>query len=82
MSLAWKRLSESTEWYPHHPDEPIPVLPGQKIEIVSEPLTAPFIDTKNVRNFRLWPVVRRQITEARDRIAPLVRQISAFSIKP
>jgi hypothetical protein len=82
MPLAWKRLSGSTEWMPHRPDELIRVLPGQKIEIVSEPPRLAFDDTKNVRNFRLWPVVRRQITEARDRMAPLLRRVTASSIKP
>lgn len=81
MPLAWKRLSEGTEWKLHFPDEPIPVLPCQKIEIVAELPTPPFIDTKNDRNFYRWPVVRRQLTEARDRLAPVLRRVSTFRAK-
>ena len=71
--LAWKRLGEDSEWKPHHSNEPIPVQPFQKIEIVGGPPTWPVIDSKNLRRLRLWPIVRRQLTEARDRIAPLLR---------
>ncbi len=77
MPLAWRLLSDGSEWKFNRPDEPIPVLSGQKLEIVSEPSTTAFIDAKNVRkNYQLWPVVRRLLTEARDRIAPLLRRVS------
>jgi hypothetical protein len=80
LPLVWKLLLDGSEWKFQHPDEPIPVLPGQKIEIIAELPLLPFIASKKVRNYHLWPVVRRQLTEARDRIAPLLRRVSAFSI--
>jgi hypothetical protein len=79
--LMWKYLDVGTTWKLHPKDEPIPVLPGQKIEIVSELPTSPFIDAKNVRNIHLWPVIRRQLTEARDRLPPVLRRLSTSSIK-
>jgi hypothetical protein len=76
MPLAWRSQSGDLEWKLHRPVEPIPALPGQKIEIISDPSMASFIDAKNVRNFHLWPVVRRQLTEVRDRMSPLLRRVS------
>jgi len=80
--FAWRLLSEGSEWKVQRPDEPISVLSGQKIEIASEPPTASLVDARNIRKPRLWPVVRRQLTEARDRLAPVLRRVSAFSVKP
>jgi hypothetical protein len=76
--FAWRLLGDDLEWKPHHPDEPIPVLPGQKIEIISEPPTSSLNYAKNVRKFHIWSVVRRQLTEARDRISPLRRRSQLF----
>ncbi len=78
MPLMWKRLDVDTAWKPQPNGQPIPVLPGQKIEIVSEP-TMPLGDVKGPRGLRLWPLVRRQLTEARDRLTPLKRRVSAFT---
>jgi hypothetical protein len=82
LPLAWRFLSERSEWKTQHPDELINVMPDQKIEIVSEPTPPPFIDAKNDRKLRLWHVVRRQLTEARDRLAPVLRRVSTFLSKP
>lgn len=71
--LLWRLLSEGSEWKYQHPDEPIPVVPCQKIEIADELPISSFIDAKNFGNFHIWPVVRRQLTEARDRLAPFVK---------
>jgi hypothetical protein len=82
VPLAWRLLGEGSEWKSQRPDDPIPVFPGQTIVISAEPPTSPCIDAKNFSKFHLWPVVRRQLTEARDRIAPLLRKVAAFSIRP
>ena len=74
MPLAWKCMSDGSEWKAQLSDEPIPVLSGKKIEIASEPPAVPPFDAKNIKNFHLWPVVRRQFTEARDRLAPVLRR--------
>ena len=81
MPLAWKSLSDGSEWSPYHPDDPIPVLPGQRIEIVSGLPTSLPIATKDFKKLQLWPVVRRQLTEARDRLAPVLRRVSTFTAK-
>lgn len=81
VPLAWKHQGDGSEWKLHRPVEPISVPACQTIEIVAEPPTPPFIDARSVTNFRLWPVVRRQLTEARDRLAPVLRRISTFAVK-
>lgn len=78
IPLAWKRLNDGSEWNLSHSDEPIPVLPYQEVEIAAES-PKPFIDTMNGRNFHLWPVVRRQLTEVRDRLAPVLKRVSNIS---
>jgi hypothetical protein len=74
--LLWRALGEKMEWNPLRLDESIPALSGQKIEIVSPPPTSPHVDTITSRKLQLWPIVRRQLTEARDRISPFLRHIS------
>ncbi len=80
LPLAWKRLNDDAEWKLQHPDQPISVLPGQTIEIWGEMPPASGIDVKSDRAVHLWPVLRRQLTEARDRMAPWMRNVSAFTI--
>jgi hypothetical protein len=75
---AWRRSDEGPEWKFHHPDGLIPVLPRQKIEIVDELPPSSFSDASAVDKFRLWPVVRRQLTEARDRMAPVKKRVTTF----
>ena len=81
LPLAWRIAGDASEWRLCDPNEPIPVLPRQRIEICSGPPRLPFVDTKNLRNFHLWPVARRQLTEARDRLTPVLRRCSAFLTK-
>jgi hypothetical protein len=78
LPLAWRTLSVGTDWNLHHPDGPIPVLRHQKIEIMAELPRLADIEASSARNFQLWPVVRRQLTEARDRMAPVLRKISSI----
>jgi hypothetical protein len=78
MPLVWKLLSEGSEWKTHPPAELIPVRPGQKIEIVAELPTLPPIDARNIGKLRLWPIVRRQLTETRDRLAPVLKNVRLF----
>jgi len=74
MPLAWKAMSDGSEWKHQLPDELIPVPSGEKIEIAFKPLVLPFFDPKSINGIRLWPVARRQLTEARDRLAPVLRR--------
>jgi hypothetical protein len=79
--LTWKHLNNGSSWKVQHPQKPIPVLPGQKIEIVAEPLISSFIDSDSADNYHLWPVVRRQLTEARDRMTPMLKHASSLLLK-
>ncbi len=76
MPLAWKNLTDGSEWRYKLPDEPIPVISGGKIEIASEPTAFPLLDAKYVKNLDLWPLVRRQLTEARDRLTPVLTRLT------
>ena len=77
-SLAWRVLDEKIEWNLLRPDESIPALSGKKIEIASFPPTSLSMDTKNLRTIKFWPMARRQLSEARDRMSPFLKRISAF----
>ena len=81
LPVAWKPISDGSEWSLHLPGDPIHVLSCQKIEIVAEQPRLSVIDATSIRNFHVWPVVRRQLTEARDRLAPVLRRISTVQIK-
>lgn len=80
--LAWRLQDDRSTWKLSGADEPIPLLPGQKIDIVSELPASPLVHADKVRGFRLWPVMRRQFTEARDRLAPLLNRVAHASVKP
>jgi hypothetical protein len=81
MLVVWRLQHKGLEWNNSYLDKPIPVIPGQRIEIASKPPTPPSLETIDVGKLHLWPVVRRQLTEARDRVAPVLRRISIFSMK-
>ena len=73
-SLAWQVLGQKMEWSLLRPDETIPALSGQKIEIASlPPPSLCKIDIKYLKKRQLWPMVRRQLTEARDRVTPFLK---------
>ncbi|MEW6681750.1 MAG: hypothetical protein AB1451_02360 [Nitrospirota bacterium] len=79
--FLWRLLGERSGWNPHLPDAPITVRPLQRLEIVSEFPTSPVIDAMKGNGLRLWPMVRRQITEVRDRISPVLRRATGFAAK-
>jgi hypothetical protein len=74
--LTWRALEDSAEWKQHRLDEIIPVSPGQKIEIISNPTSCQAMNNSQVRKLRIWPMVRRQLTEVRDRVAPALNRFS------
>ena len=74
--FLWRACHEHAGWKLHRPDEPIPVNSGQTIEILSNPVTLPENDKGMDRKLHLWPLARRQFTEARDRLAPILKRFS------
>jgi hypothetical protein len=74
--LAWRVYKESSDWKFHNTEEPIPVNPGQTIEILSNIKIYPEVNDDYNRRLFLWAIGRRQLTEARDRLAPLLRRVS------
>lgn len=70
VPVSWRAMSRGAAWKTQSPDAPIPVLPGQKVAILSGASRAASPDAQNIRRLRLWSVMRRQFTEARDRLAP------------
>ena len=75
--LTWRVLHESSEWNSNHSEETITVKPGQIIEVASDLVSSPVIDYVRGRTMCLWPMGRRQLTEARDRLGPILKQVSA-----
>jgi len=73
-TLACCNSGGISEWKPQHPEEPIAVEPGQRIEIISNPIRPPLIDAKSVTKLHLWPYLRRFLTETRDRTTPALRR--------
>lgn len=82
-TIAWRSVTAGSEWKVQHLSEPMSVLAGQSVEIQAESAFASNnIGARNGRGIDVWPVVRRQLTEARDRLAPVMRRVSAFVGKP
>lgn len=80
--VAWRyQEDEASVWKFHDSDSPISVPVGRKIEIISRLANLPVPDGRSATAFRMWPVVRRQLTETRDRVAPLLKRIAASSNK-
>lgn len=52
---------------------PIPVSPGQRITIASIPMRESPAGLEFSGNPRPWPIIRRLLTETRDRLAPRMR---------
>jgi len=56
--------------------EPIAVLPGQQIQIISSQISQSQNNDNSLYKLTLWPGIRRLITETRDRLAPISRRLS------
>ncbi len=74
--LAWRCPGEISEWQFCHPDAAIPVLSGSTIEISSAPQAPPQKGRRRALKQPVWPIVRRGITEARDRIMPVIHRVT------
>jgi len=74
--LLWRALGEKMEWNLLGLEESIPAFSGQKIEIMSPFTTSLHMDARTSKKLQLWPIVRRQLTEARDRISPFLKRFS------
>lgn len=62
-------------------DTEIPVIAGQRIEIATELMVKPSVEIYRRRNIQVWPVVRRQFTETRDRFAPVKRRVGMVFVR-
>ena len=76
--LAWRIVGKDSEWDFHHMNTPIPVRPNQSIEIATGRPPSVLVENSTIRNKYLWPIVRRQLTEIRDRLAPVKKRFSSF----
>ena len=77
--LQWRVLGEKMEWNFLFQDEAIPTHYGQNIEIMSHNRNPVSFDTTTFNKLDMWPMLRRQITEIRDRISPFLRRYSTKS---
>lgn len=79
VPVVWRRGGAESPWRPAREREPAPVGPGMSVEIAADGRLAEASGGYGKVGARLWPILRRQMTEARDRLAPFVRRITAFS---
>jgi hypothetical protein len=70
----WRSAQQGSAWTSGSGEEAIPVLPGQKIEIAASVPTSAGIDAQGIWETPVWPLLRRRLTEARDRLAPALRR--------
>lgn len=74
-TLEWRVFNENAEWIPQQSNEPISVKSGKYIEITINRIRSSAGNIKIDRKIRCWPPIRRLLTEARDRLNPLLRRL-------
>jgi hypothetical protein len=74
-NLGWRIAGEKPEWRFQRSDEPIPVIPGRQVEIVTDPRMLNPIPSKSQGKPHIWPILRRPLAEVRDRAAPVWRRL-------
>lgn len=72
--LFWREFVEHPNWIPHKVEESIPVRPGTVVEILSTQVGS-IINEIRVAKPRIYPMVRRTLTETRDRILPVIHRL-------
>jgi hypothetical protein len=77
--LAWKVANSASEWRSQESNVPIRVVAGQKVEIRSELPHIAHTEDGRSNGVGVWPVIRRQLTEARDRLTPMMRRVAALA---
>jgi hypothetical protein len=82
LPLAWKVVNDDSEWKLQRSNDPIRVVTGQEIEILAELPQLTEIDDGRSSGVGVWPIMRRQLTEARDRLAPVISRVAAVVGKP
>ena len=75
-SMFWRTVGEKPEWKQLSFRKIDGVTPGKRIEIADHSgILPPECKTNNLQ-FNLYPILRRQLTEARDRVLPAVHKVS------
>ena len=78
VPLRWRRLGETPQWNSHDIRDDIATKPGEIIEIVSGPFVPIRTEPTAAKSGRLFPVMRRLLTETRDRMNPSLRRIASI----
>lgn len=74
--LWWRGNREPWKWRFHEPGETIRGIRGQIVDVLfSEVPHAMSTAVHTTRRLCLWPLVRRNLAEARDRLSPLVARV-------
>lgn len=79
IPLAWKEVKGGLDWKSQKSSDPIRVVVGQEIEILAELPQTTSNDDGISNGVGVWPVMRRQLTEARDRLTPMMRRVAALA---
>jgi hypothetical protein len=76
--IVWRTFGDDANWWHLGLDQSIPVSKNRRIEISYVTTIPSFVDAKTLRKPDIWPILRRQLTEARDRMLPSFRRVSSF----
>jgi len=75
--LGWRIVNKNPRWRLQPLDDPIQVLPGQEVEIVTDPRILNPVSQNPRKIPHVWPALRRTLSEAKDRLVPVWQRIYA-----
>jgi hypothetical protein len=76
LPLAYRIMDGNSTWKFQYIEGPILVSERKQLEIVADFSSKPVVDTKSFMDLDPFPLMRRVLTETRDRIKPAVHRIA------
>ncbi|MFH2044626.1 MAG: hypothetical protein ABIK92_05730 [Pseudomonadota bacterium] len=76
--FSWRTYGEGWTSETDLVDKLLPVIPGKVIEIVSNEYILNHTDKRNTNSIHPLHIIRRQLTEVRDRVAPIKKNLNDF----
>ena len=78
IQIIWRYVGNNSVWKDQKLDQTIAVRPNHKIEIAIKTEILPANKNASAKKIAIWPVIRRQLTEARDRLAPVKKRAETY----
>ncbi len=72
--IVQRRDSEGGDWLSRGVGEPLPAIPGKRMEIADAVTVGETAPPWGRSSYRLWPLVRRWMAEGRDRMGPVLKR--------